>query len=242
MNAPPKLIQKYVTEYNTRFPNYTLVLVECSVNDMFITSTKTYETLLQPAIDIIQACLSTGSNDRGKASSRGTLVGAVYSNGGSHALTSLARIYRSLTSSPLPIDGLVLDSCPGDPNDLSAGHRAISASLPPSIRIWLSIPLWTTLYTFYIAVQYLGFTNPIARLYDGLVDTSLFKVGGKRTYIYSYQDEIVSGKAVEDSAKRSGEKGWNTRLERFEESRHVAHAVLDRERYWGAVMDTVGDS
>lgn len=241
MDAPPKLINKYVTEYITRFPDYTLVLVTCSAVNMFITSTKTYESQLQPAIDIIQACLSTGTNNGGKAR-EGRLAGAVYSNGGSHTLTSLARMYQSLTSSPLPIDGLVLDSCPGDPTDLSAGHRAISVSLPPSLRTWFSIPLWMTLYAFYIAVHYLGCTNPIARLDDGLVDPEILRAGGKRVYIYSYQDEMVSGKAVEASARMSGDKGWSTRLERFEGSRHVAHAVLDRERYWGAVVDTVDKS
>lgn len=40
---------------------------------------------------------------------------------------------------------------------------------------------------------------------------------------------------VEKHAEKAREVGLNVRMERFEDSKHVAHARADPERYWGAV-------
>lgn len=234
MGASPKLVQKYYDDYIRIFPRHSVLLITATAADMFLTSRASIDAALLPAVQLVQA----------KMTGKGNLVGAIYSNGGTHSLTAFARLWRKSAGSALPLTRLVIDSAPGAANDLAGGHRALITAFPASLRPFFSIFLWLALYTWKILMMIGLSENPIAKLRNALADRRLFAPWNEadekasqnaRTYIYSKEDGMVDSRAVESSAAASRRIGWKVKEERFDGSSHVAHAVKDRERYWDII-------
>lgn len=140
-----------------------------------------------------------------------------------------------------------LDSPALDPSTTTI-HRGLLPALPPSILYNpVLYPLaWTVLW--FLMILDTGFyrltcrPNPIARIRRDLNDTSLFSPGGRREYIFSEEDDLVPVDAVVHHAREARKKGWpRTGLNLFVGSGHCAHAMVDRERYWGIVKGLLGD-
>ncbi|KAK8846504.1 hypothetical protein IAR55_005590 [Kwoniella newhampshirensis] len=230
MDAPDRLAAKYANRYAELFPSSTIVHVRSTALHMFWTSWTDYDILMQPAVDAI---LSLAASDRER------VVAAAYSNGGVSSINRLAHLYREHAHAPLPLRSLVIDSAPGS-GDVPSAHRAISLSLPPITRQFplsavLGPALWLGLYSWALYLNATHTIDPIARLRSQLNDPDLFATGRKRRYIYSRADRMVPWSAVEESMRDAAARGWNTSSERFENSKHVAHAVADESRYWRAV-------
>lgn len=81
--------------------------------------------------------------------------------------------------------------------------------------------------------------NPIEGVRARMNDSRLFERGKERVYIYSKADKLVDWEWVEASARDAEKQRWGIRLEEFRGSKHVAHAVGDKERYWKIVSDTL---
>lgn len=79
--------------------------------------------------------------------------------------------------------------------------------------------------------------NPVNQGRQDLNDTRLFNnitrgAASKRVYMYGPGDLLCSDKAITTSAGQAREAGWEVKMERFEKSGHVRHAVVEPERYW----------
>lgn len=233
MGASPKHIEKYKSEYLFLFPHTQILLIESTISTMFVNSYSTLSTLLQPALDTI---LSLSQEQRAR------LRFVIYSNGGTHSANALAKIYRKKTGQLLNVVGMVLDSAPGNA-DLSAGHGALSVSFPktPPLSYLFNGLLWIILYIWLIVVSVTGILDPITKIGNDLNDTTLWNVGGgsKRVYIFSDSDLIVPRVAVQQRSQEAMGKGWEVKEEQFVGSRHVAHALIDRERYWKIVKEAL---
>lgn len=240
MGASPKLVSKYYDEYVRLFPRHSIVLVTVTMSEMFLTSDAATTQALLPAVQLIQS----------KLAGKGSLVGAIYSNGGAHSLTRIAEIWKSRTQTPLPLEGLIIDSAPGDPQDLASGHRAVILSFPAPLRPVFSLLLWVVFYIWKLLIVLGLSVNPIGRLRNALIDDTLFPPyrgsgekaeANKRAYIYSKEDVIVPYLTVQAAAADSRRLGWDVREERFNGSAHVGHAIKEKERYWGIVRDVLSD-
>lgn len=232
MNAPIKLINLYATSYRTHFPDAQILLITCAMTHLFLTPESKYQALLEPALPILE-------------NARSAISAAVYSNGGAFGLSSLARLYAMRNGRPLPVRSILLDSCPGVGADLGSGQRAILASIPPTFRRppfrYLIIPLLKCLLILSsIILQLLRRSDPITAIRRALLDDKILVQQGRRTYIYSKEDEMVGWRAVEQHADEAERRGSAVRREKSDGSGHVAHARKDGNRYWKIVVETLG--
>ena len=229
MAAHPKHITRYADRLVLDHPESIVVLITTSVREFITLGESRWSERLDPIIELLLAHPSV------------PLRGCIYSNGGACALNNLARAYRARTGIPLEVKGLVLDSTPGSP-ELRIGHRAIMLSLQPPYWAYhiTHFILWIYLGLYWLYMALPGTENPVEVVRDRLNDTRLFQPRGGRVYVYSKADQLVPWDWVESSAKEAEQKGWEVRLEEFKGSKHVAHAVVDKERYWKIVQDTLG--
>lgn len=58
-----------------------------------------------------------------------------------------------------------------------------------------------------------------------------------RLYLYSQQDDLIPVDAVEEHAQQAEACGFDVSLEKFSDSKHVAHARVYPERYWGSIKN-----
>lgn len=229
MSAQPRLVSRYADRFITDFPHSTVVLVTANLSDMIHLSEQKWSERVSPLIDLL-------------ASRRGSPVHAcIYSNGGSSTLIQIALAYRARTKgSTLPIKELIIDSAPGSP-EITVSHRATLLSIsPPTFAYHLAwVLVWVYLAICWTYMGVFGVENPIEVIRQQLNDPKLFEPKTERVYIYSQTDQMVPYDWVESSAAQAKQRGWSVRMEEFKGSKHVAHAVVDKERYWQTVKDTL---
>lgn len=229
MSAPPRLITKYTTLLASQFPRSRILLIRSTVTNFFFTPTPSFNALILPALEV----LLTSDDVRMM----------IYSNGGGNSIVHLARLYRQSTGKPLYARGMVLDSAPGDP-DIVPAQRAVLLSLPPAMLngpvyylLWISV--WIMLLVLIYTTRGMGGQDPVTRAHQDLNDDELFGKG-RRTYVYSETDVMVPFKGIERHATEAERRRWDVREEKFVGGKHVAHAVVDPERYWRVVRESLG--
>ncbi|KAK5112739.1 hypothetical protein LTR62_003837 [Meristemomyces frigidus] len=222
--ARPKHIGKYTTTYRIKFPLARILVLD------------TQQRRLGPAIEVLQSAVV----QKGEADFRGKVVLHAFSNGGSNTAVQLASAWHQLTETPLPLMGMVLDSCPGS-DSLSLAAHAILLSFPRKHGWWVAVMVYFVVLPMMIAPKLLlGRRNVIEVLRAGLNDPALFAVERvARTYIYSKADLLVPFQVVEEHVAEAREKRYEVSSVGFEGSAHVAHVNDDGERYWYAVEEVV---
>lgn len=228
MAAHPKLVSRYADRFVADLPDSIIILITSSVVDFINLSISGWAERVGPAVDVLLAHPERAVH------------GAIYSNGGANALIQLAQAYRTKTHTPLGIGKLIIDSAPGSP-EIGVSHRAMMLSTNPPKLIWglASVLMWIYLVLYWIYMALSGVENPIEGVRQRLNDTALLKEGGERVYVYSKTDQLVPWEWVEASARQAAQRGWQTRLEEFKGSKHVAHAVVDKERYWKLIGNSL---
>ena len=144
--------------------------------------------------------------------------------------------YSKTVTSPCAV---VLDSCPGACH-IDGALRAFSGVVHnPVLR--KIIRLIIQILYMYLALQR-RFISHQPSILDSMKrrmnNEHLLPWFGRNThrlYIYSSQDNIVPSEEIEGHAKQAMEWGMQVRMERFEDSAHVAHARRYPLRYWGSI-------
>lgn len=99
--------------------------------------------------------------------------------------------------------------------------------------------LWLFLNTMQIFGTLARIPNPMDVARAMINDKSLFTPSAKkgliRCYIYSESDTIVKPHEVEEHIKDSEAAGIVVRKEKFQDSPHITHMIMDPERYWNIV-------
>lgn len=228
MAANSKLVSRYADRFIAEYPNTIIMLITSNVYDFVNLSVTGWSKRIEPAVDVL-------------LSHPGRTVNAcIYSNGGANAIIQLAQAYQTKTNTALNIRNMIIDSAPGSP-EIGVSHRAMLLSINPPGYAWA--PAWVSMWIYlclcwvYMAVT--GTENPIEGVRQRLNDPSLFEDRAKRVYVYSKSDLMVPWDWVEASARQAEQRGWETGLEGFKGSKHVAHAVVDKERYWKIVANTL---
>jgi hypothetical protein len=240
MEASPKLVARYAETYISTFPSSIIILFTSSVSSFIYTSEAEWARKLAPVVELLR---TEDQKEDANDLKRKKVIGIAYSNGGLQSLIQLALAYRSTTHSPLYLYTTILDSAPVSP-EITVSGRAMSLSLNlPRLPVYMyypaSILLWIYLGLSWLYMALLGVENPIDGVRDRINDPSLFKKGG-RVYIYSKEDEMVPWEWVLANARLAEKRGWAVEKEEFKGSKHVAHAVVDRDRYWSIIKRAVG--
>ena len=223
--APTRNIIKYFNHYKSLYPTSRILLIRTPFSDLIFHTQTSQKAVSAPAVDI----LSGGRVSR--------LLVHVFSNGGTYKLCELAKAYKRTYKTILPIRTLIFDSAPGKPH-FRRSIRALKHILP---KPWyLYFPALIVLYV-YLASLYTFHTVtggvPIStRVWHEVNDPELVDERAERLYLFSKDDGMIWWEDVVEHAANAREKGWKVvRTEEFVGSKHVAHMVLDPERYWDIV-------
>jgi hypothetical protein len=227
MGAAPRPIAKYIAGYQALFPRTPILLIRNEISDIMYRSKRTQINHLQPALAVMEKAKETPSS---------RILLHVFSNGGSIQARILSQMYKIKHNAPLPITGMVLDSCPGL-EDFKTSFNAFTVGLP---KFWLiralAVGAVCLFFLFHFIANRVFRKEPFLRkLRRNLNDPSLFPVSAPRVYLYSKADAMIRWRDVESHAAEAAAKGWSVKTELFEESKHVGHMVVDAQRYWNDV-------
>ena len=224
LDAQPKHSAKYLHGYRTLYPTSTIIIITHRIIDDIVGTRANKLTWYGPVASYIQSLPPTAN----------VLLHSV-SNGGALSIVAVAQIYQERTGKPLPIRAQVLDSSPGKPSfwsDINAVTNGV-----PSLPLRLVARILVTLFSFAAKLLYtlIRKKHPIIRLRAQMVDPSLFSAKAPRVYVYSKEDKMVSWKAVEEHIVQAREMGYKAEGEEYKGSKHVAHMMVDSDRYWKVV-------
>jgi hypothetical protein len=162
--------------------------------------------------------------------------------GGGRNLSILHRaiIAQQLVAQQQVVSALVLDSLPGRARFEDSKQAFAATSRNPIAYFCVSGFLWV-LYTIASITGHLVDGTPLffMNMVQDLNSENLVGWMGKKTprlYLYSEKDELIAPDAVHEHAGEAAAKGFNVKLEKFAESKHVSHARIYPERYWGEIQ------
>lgn len=226
MDAQPRHVSKYLAEYQKLYPTSTIITINFQTAHSLRLSKSNQTKWYGPVVDYVVS-LPKGTK---------ILLHQV-SNGGSFCIISIASLYHSLTNNPLPLTAQVLDSTPGQPSFFSDIDSVLTGMPPnPVVRA----VAWSLIFIFSsisYAVLFVMRREHMVNVMRGKLNAEGLFERCPRAYIFSRQDKMVAAEAVELHVKESRALGWKCTAEEFKGSKHVAHMMLDRERYWGIVED-----
>lgn len=228
MAATPRNISKYTAGYRALYPHARILVVTTTPWDMIpIDVVSGGVRRIQPILDILH-----GLGPREK------VLLQLMSNGGVMTSCFIARSYKKQTGRQLPISAIVMDSAPGKAT-WAASVRAFSVVLPKNPIInFLGYLLIYLLFGIYCALYKLfNVIDDVAQGRIDLNDPEIFDMSVPRLYIYSEADYIVGWKDVEEHANEAADLGVEATYEKFSDSVHAGHLMLDAQRYWVAVQD-----
>ena len=254
--AQPKYVSKYTAAYRKMYPQTAILLLKQDGPDMMWRPNAWQMDNMKPAVDILRG-ETTGRLPR-------PIHMHVFSNGGAFTACRLAEAIDLAEKSSLGNDGgsnssmkdftlqistLVIDSAPSIPS-LARGRVALTqgmpASLPGPVRAVGGLILYSSMISLSLVSRMLGSEGVLTGTRRKLNDTDgpFIAAGIKRIYIYSESDELVPYQEVEEHAHEArdiydnqfGGSGHDqVQFEKFEGSKHVAHAVKDPDRYWSII-------
>ncbi|TDZ38562.1 Transmembrane protein 53-B [Colletotrichum spinosum] len=227
MSAQDVHIAKYTSRYMALYPTARILLVRCPF--IHTLSPRIAKREIKPAVSVIRALADATS----RSETRPQLLLHVFSNGGA---TNLAKFYELYADADragrleLPPHVTVYDSCPGGFHWMRS-YRALSAALPKFLAPLVHVVIaW-----FWVFQSPFGRHGFIGRMWTALKQKALLQSELRRVYLYSREDEMIYWADVEKHAAESKDVGFRVTKEKFDGSKHVAHAKLDGDRYWGSV-------
>lgn len=240
MDAREAHLAKYTAKLQALFPDSPIVLVRSFVHHF---TGPGFSGEIRPAVPLIRSLVAGAGGGAGGGEHPEMLV-HVFSNGGSTMLRFLYDLYAS-SARPgepraLPPHVTVLDSAPGR-FSWSGSVRAFS--LPLAQRNVVVRLLWGA-FVHCLCAAYWVLTVPwgrpgfLERTWAAHNERSKNRAEMRRTYIYSEEDQLIRYQDVEENAAIGRERGYDTRLEKFMGTAHVAHARGDEQRYWRIMKDT----
>ncbi|KAK5088224.1 hypothetical protein LTR05_002441 [Lithohypha guttulata] len=255
--AQPKHIAKYVQPYQELYPSATILLIQNIIANTIWVPDSWQMSFFQPAARAIQLHLSASPKPR-------VLLHA-FSNGGAHAAVQLAQAcLETCGGMRLPVDALVLDSCPGQPRAVISVNALVQGV--PSNNLFIKSAARALAYAAVGATAVVDILNlsehALWKLYRKLNDANdVFLCRSTnseeaahirpipRTYIYSESDLMILAVDVVGHARVAKEKllamdieknliEESVKMEEFVGTEHVNHVKSEREGYWGTVQTT----
>ncbi|MCJ1332999.1 hypothetical protein MMC10_009693 [Thelotrema lepadinum] len=225
--APIKNVAKYTAQYEILYPRSRILLFTTAFEDLIFHTNTSQTANLAPVVDLLRA------NPDQK------ILVHLFSNGGSYKLRELATAYKRTTGRRLPINALIIDSAPGRPHFRNS-VAAIKTALPKAFPLWhLGVLLiYMYLISLYAWYRISGRRAITQYIWEALNNTELIDPAARRLYVAAKSDDMVFFEDIIAHAAIARERGCQVRLEEFVGSKHVAHAMLDKTRYWRLVQET----
>lgn len=241
-------IAKYTDTYKKLFPTSSILLLKNDGPDLIWRPNTWQMEALKPAVRVIQD-LQQNQTDRLKPL---RVLLHVFSNGGSFSACQLADAYRAQSGGRmLPISTMLVDSAPSIPTmrvGLTAMSQGFPGYLPTPLKVAGGAVMYSCMYSLSFLSRLAGSEGSMTSMRRRLNDPegAFLQTRLQRTYIYSDTDQLVPWQHVEAHAQEARqllmhrlsetEADELIQMEKFEGSKHVAHAVLDLERYWNIVQ------
>ena len=266
LGAAPKHIFKYASLYKSIAPGARILLVEsdiASITSTYVRQREAIRPAVAATLDTISECgivpikettqVGNGSREKpisistGKAAPR--ILLHLFSNGGTTTVTQLLLVLKAHLNVPLPLVGLLCDSCPAK-GTYWRSYDAMLLSLPKNMASQFlgALACHCILIMLYTWIAY-GNENPASlhrrTMLDGEtvsasggggnVDLGGTKVVGRVCYFYSKVDRMCLWTDIRDHANDARKLGWDVREVVFENGGHCAHFPTDEEKYANAV-------
>ncbi|RPA71442.1 hypothetical protein BJ508DRAFT_419920 [Ascobolus immersus RN42] len=229
MGAGLRPVSSYIYQYNKRYPQSQILILFSSLVDVGFTPYWIQRRHLEPAATFLRTLAPTD-----------TVLAHVFSNGGVNTFLQLG----FALGGPIPgLKGIFFDSAPGQTHFLRDPHPIITAFganavLKPVVTafVWTFVAL---MHGSFWVKKLAGFDKEdvFMRHARWLMEDEVVGKGVKRQFVYSETDEMVWYKDVEEHIAKEKEADLEVRVDKFEGSRHVAHAKGEPERYWKVVDD-----
>jgi hypothetical protein len=232
MDASPRHISKYTTGYENLYPSARILVITTTSIDATLT---TWDANLKRVAPVLEILYTLPPNAR--------LLLHFFSDGGSFTSLLIAKKYQEKMGKLLPTTALILDSSPGRAT-YEATVRAFAVALPknPVIKAVgiLVLRLFFGLYRLAYLLKGLlvqkGELNVVEKGRIDLNSRSLMDVATPRLYIYSEADDMVEWEFVEEHIEEAEKFGYVVYREKYVESGHCGHLLIDDKRYWAAVQ------
>lgn len=265
LGAARKHVAKYTSLYRRVAPGARILLVESNV-PILVSSYARQRKHIQCAASIVLDALAECSHYNSMPPANNSSIIApsptdrkdatttqppkvllhVFSNGGANTATQLLIVLRSHLRAPLPLAGLVLDSCPAK-GTYWKSYNAMVLSLPQDAptRLLGSLAVHFLLVLLYAWIAS-GNENPAGLMRRTMLDASTVSGagagdanGGDKTpdvarqgcYLYSDTDAMVEWSDISDHAADARRMGWKVREVRFSDSGHCQHLSMHEDRY-----------
>ena len=156
-------------------------------------------------------------------------------------------VLRRRLNAPLPLAGLLCDSCPAQ-GTYWKSYDAMVLSLPKDVmsRMFGALACHCILILLYSWIA-CGNENPASLQRRTLLDTNTFEPGwaadeqapvvaaGRVCYLFSRSDRMCLWTDVVEHAEEARAKGWQVEEIMFEQSGHCAHLSKNESQYVDAV-------
>ena len=267
LGAGRKHIAKFTDLHQKIAPESRILLIESNIS--ILTSSYPHQRkVIQPAVSAVLDTLSecskgflSGGNanvasSRSGREKRPKILLHSFSNGGTNTATQLLIVLRERLHTPLPLIGLVCDSCPEE-GTYWKSYDAMLFSLPKGF-MWQNI-LGPIACQFILIILYTGILfgneNPASLMRRTILDPHTVAPGwesgtgivddsaGRVCYLFSKEDRMCHWEDVVGHAEQARAKGWRTQEVLFVGSGHCAHLRQDEKKYLDVVKnvwDAVG--
>jgi len=263
LGAGRKHIARYTTMYQKIAPRTRILLVQSAV-PILISSYAHQRKAIQSAVSVTldrlaecgQQTVTEGSGQSETSSAslagipiqkRPKILLHTFSNGGTNTATQLLIVLREKINAPLPLAGLLCDSCPAN-GTYWKSYDAMLLSLPKDIlsRTMGMMACHTILILLYSWIA-CGNENPASLQRRTLLDANTFEPGwvivdddtsdtqGRVCYLYSKADRMCQWTDIQEHADLARDKGWQVVEVVFDGSGHCAHLAKDEQAYSDAV-------
>jgi hypothetical protein len=226
-------IAVYCRGYQAAYPTASILLLRTVLSDIATKSFAVVQAQLEPARKFLLSAFPPETPQ-----TEGGALLHMFSNGGCNTAVQLSRLLRGNAPTvlfPIPLIGVILDSCPGATNFLKAYSGAVHSvpAVPiPGVNLLGRAFLFPVIGTIYL-LQTWGIVSSAEDLGRELNDLNTFGPV-PRLYLHSKGDRLV---AAEDVAAHAAEIGARVSVVRevWEVAEHVALPLEDSGRYWSAV-------
>jgi hypothetical protein len=228
-------IAVYCRGYQAAYPTASILLLRTVLSDISVKPFAILQAQLKPAREFL---LSAFPLETPQTESGGGALLHMFSNGGCNTALQLSRLLRDNnpdTPFPIPLTGVILDSCPGATNFTKAYSGAVH-SIPavpiPGVNMLGRAVLFPLIGTIFL----LQISGVLSSAEDLGAELNYLNTFGPvpRLYLHSKADRLVAPEHVAAHAAEIAARVPVVR-ETWEVAGHVALPLEDSGRYWSAV-------
>jgi hypothetical protein len=226
MEASPRHLSKYSAGYEDLYPAASIAVITTVATDTALSTDAMNAKRLKPVLEILYG-LPEGSK----------VLLHMFSNGGAFTAGDIAVEYKKRKGMTLPIASMILDSSPGK-GTFAATVRAFAVGLPKNpVLNFLGTTMLKVAWVLIVLGYFVqGRVDIVENTRRRLNDKTLFDVDTPRMYIYSVSDIMVDWKMVEEHAEEAKSLGYTVDCEKYLETKHCSHFLVDPEKYWKIVQ------